>query len=238
MIIEDHGIIISTKEFEERYLIVQCFLRNNGLLNGLVRISKASKTDCLLGNIVEATWSARLREQLGHYKFELITNIFAATIFDRRSIYFIRAAFAMSMLVLHEKDKQIELFDNLKLFLLSAIGSNLELFYSTYLSLEFSILRAGGFGLSLEKCVVSGEKEDLFYISPKSGAAVSKKVGAPYHDKLLLLPEKLLNFKNGFSKQELVTCLGITSFFIEKNILSAIGKKMPYERELMLETLR
>lgn len=99
MIIEDQGIVISVRDFEERYVIVQCFLKNNGLMSGLMRISKSSKTDCLPGNIVNVTWNARLREQLGHYKFDLIRNTLAATAFDRTAVTFIRAAIAMSLLV-------------------------------------------------------------------------------------------------------------------------------------------
>ncbi|CAG7591259.1 MAG: DNA repair protein RecO [Candidatus Midichloria sp.] len=238
MIIEDQGIVISARDFEERYVVVQCFLKNNGLMCGLLRVSKSSKTDCSPGNIVHATWNARLREHLGHYKFDLIRNALAATAFDRTAVTFIRAAIATSLLVLHEKEKQIELFNELEAFLLATSQPYTKFFYSKYLSLELCILKAGGFGLELNKCASSGKTVELIYISPKSGAVVSRGAGEPYHDKMLKLPQSMLTFQNGISEQELYDCLPITGYFIEKNILSTTGKKMPFERELMLEILQ
>ena len=238
MIIEDQGIIISVREFEEKYLIVQCFLRRHGLMSGLVRVSKVSKTDCVPGNIVQATWNARLREHLGHYKFELIKNVLASTAFNRIAILFIRAALAMAMLVLHEKEKQTELFDYLRTFLNICEHYESPILYSSYLALELCILRAGGYGLALDKCVVSGRKEDLIYISPKSGAVVNKEYGKTYDAKLIKIPHALLHFeKIEVSKEELYECLKVIGFFIEKNILNILLKKMPVERELMLSSL-
>ena len=238
MIIEDQGIIVFVREFEEKYLIVQCFLRNHGFMSGLVRISKLSKTDCMPGNIVQATWNARLREHLGHYKFELVKNVFASTAFNHVAITFIRSALAMTMLVLHEKEKQIELFDCLRAFLSICDNHTSLLFYAHYLTLELCVLKAGGYGLALDKCVVSGKKNELIYISPKSGAVVSRECGKDYDAQLIKIPQALLNFKNGLSKEELYECLRVIEFFIEKNILSTMMKKMPVERGLVLSFLR
>ena len=62
-----------------------------------------------------------------------------------------------------------------------------------YVYWELFLLSELGYGLDLEKCVVSGKKENLIYISPKSGKAVSKTEGEKYKNNLLYLPRFLIN---------------------------------------------
>ena len=53
---------------------------------------------------------------------------------------------------------------------------------------ECGLLAALGFGLDLARCAATGATDDLAYVSPRSGRAVSRAAGVPYHDKLLPLP--------------------------------------------------
>ena len=48
-----------------------------------------------------------------------------------------------------------------------------------------------GFGLDLERCAATGSNDDLAYVSPKTGRAVSRAAGEPYRDRLLALPRFL-----------------------------------------------
>src|SRR5439155_3159632 len=57
---------------------------------------------------------------------------------------------------------------------------------------ELDLLAEFGFGLDLESCAATGRRDDLVYVSPKSGRAVSREAGAPWHDRLLRLPRFLL----------------------------------------------
>jgi len=50
-----------------------------------------------------------------------------------------------------------------------------------------------GFGLDLGECVVTGTSDDLAYVSPKSGGAVSTAAAAGYESRLLRLPPFLRN---------------------------------------------
>ena len=45
--------------------------------------------------------------------------------------------------------------------------------------------------LDLTACAATGSNDDLIYVSPKSGRAVSASAGEPYHDRLLTLPSFL-----------------------------------------------
>ena len=60
-----------------------------------------------------------------------------------------------------------------------------------YIGWERDLLAALGFGLDLSRCAVTGRQRDLAYVSPRTGRAVSRAAGLPYHDKLLALPEFL-----------------------------------------------
>jgi len=238
MIIEDQGIIIGLKNFEERYIFVKCFLKTHGLMYGLLSNSKTARKDFMIRNIVEVTWSARLREQLGYFKFELAKNIISLATFDRLSISVINSAISMLLLVLNEKEKQLDLYQVLYKLLDSMSNTSSSQLMRLYLNFELEILRAGGFGLDLQKCIVTGQNNDLYYISPKSGAAVSKNAGLAYHDKLLLLEENILHLDDIISIVSFLKCLDITQFFIEKNILTSCNKKMPLERNIMLDTFK
>ena len=57
---------------------------------------------------------------------------------------------------------------------------------------EMHLLNELGFGLELDACAVTGTHEELIYVSPKSGRAVSRQAGAPWRDKLLRLPAFLM----------------------------------------------
>ena len=54
--------------------------------------------------------------------------------------------------------------------------------------LELQLLAELGFGLDLDRCAATGATDELVYVSPKSGRAVSRQAGEPWQDKLLRLP--------------------------------------------------
>ena len=77
-----------------------------------------------------------------------------------------------------------------------------------------------GFGLDLSTCASTGRNDDLIYVSPKSGRAVSASAGEPYRDRLLPLPGFLID-GNTATTEDLVAGLQLTGFFIERHIFTA-----------------
>ncbi len=57
-----------------------------------------------------------------------------------------------------------------------------------YVRLELGLLQELGFGLDLAKCAATGSTDDLAYVSPRTGRAVSRAAAGPYKEKLLPLP--------------------------------------------------
>ena len=62
----------------------------------------------------------------------------------------------------------------------------------SYIKLEADLLEELGYGLDLSCCAASGVTDNLVYVSPKSGRAVSSLAGEPYKSKLLPLPSFML----------------------------------------------
>jgi len=59
---------------------------------------------------------------------------------------------------------------------------------AVFCALGIGLLNELGFGLDLTRCAANGTADDLIYVSPRTGRAVSREGGAAYRDRLLALP--------------------------------------------------
>src|SRR6201999_1913133 len=85
---------------------------------------------------------------------------------------------------------------------------------------EMGLLETLGFGLDLARCAATGSTEDLRYVSPKSGRAVSGAGGAPYKDRLFALPGFLLGSQNADpSAEDIAVGLTLSGHFLLERIL-------------------
>ena len=81
-----------------------------------------------------------------------------------------------------------------------------------------------GFGLDLSTCAATGVNEDLIYVSPKSGGAISRSAGEPWRDRLLRLPPFLVaDEATMFSAQDLQDGFAITGLFLQRHVLEPRG---------------
>jgi DNA repair protein RecO (recombination protein O) len=106
---------------------------------------------------------------------------------------------------------------------------------AAYVMWEISLLRELGFHLELDKCAGGGDVQDLCYVSPKTGRAVSKAQGEIYKEKLLVMP----NFLRPNSAREEVdlhedVALGLkmTGYFLEHWVFNHHTKGVPETRLL------
>jgi DNA repair protein RecO (recombination protein O) len=84
---------------------------------------------------------------------------------------------------------------------------------------------------------VSGTALDLAYVSPRTGRAVSRIAGRPYHDKLLLLPDFL--WRDAPIRQgEVTPGLRLTEHFLLHHVLVPQGKTLPAARSRLAERMR
>ena len=100
---------------------------------------------------------------------------------------------------------------------------------------EIFLLKKIGFGLELSKCVLTNQTNNLKFVSPKSGCAVSQKVAEKWKKRLFILPEFLLSEKNA-KLQDIINGLKITTNFLKKFSIS-INKTLPFTREDFIDRI-
>ncbi len=183
----DEGIILGTRRHGESSAIVELMTRSHGRHLGLVRGGAGSRMRPLLqpGNTVNAVWRARLDEHLGYYALEG-TRLRAATMFGSPHAVYGLTHLASLVRLLPERDPHEDIYEMVEAILddfdnAGKAGVHLIRF-------ELTMLTELGFGLDLTACAATGTMNDLVYVSPKSGAAVSRQAGEPWRDRLLRLP--------------------------------------------------
>ena len=92
-------------------------------------------------------------------------------------------------------------------------------------------------GRGLRRCAVTGTNQDLAYVSPRTGRAVSRDTGAPYHDKLLPLPAFLWR-DSPAEPADIVAGLILTRHFLLHHLLQPQGGRLPEARERLHERMR
>ena len=101
---------------------------------------------------------------------------------------------------------------------------------------EMGLLDELGFGLDLSKCASTGTTQDLIYVSPRTGKAVSRDAGMPYHDKLFGLPA-FLRGAEGLSAADILAGFQLTGYFLERHIFQPRAVAMPQARAWFYEGL-
>jgi DNA repair protein RecO (recombination protein O) len=102
---------------------------------------------------------------------------------------------------------------------------------------EQDLLGALGFGLDLSRCAVSGAVADLAYVSPRTGRAVSRSAGRPYHNKLLQLPDFLWRQERA-DRRQITLGITLTGYFLAHHVFAQQGRTLPAARVRLAERMR
>ena len=225
----DEGIVIGIRRHGEASGILELMTREHGRHLGLVRGGFGSRLKPVLqtGNSVSASWRARLDEHLGNYTVEPMrqraSNFFAAP----HAIYGVSHLAAM-MRLLPERDPHAGLYS-----VFEEILDRLEdpvLAAPLVVRFELQLLGELGFGLDLAQCASTGATQDLIYVSPKSGRAVSRLAGAPYADRMLRLPAFMRDGEGEPAGHDLEDGFALTGFFLSRHVLEPRGQVFADER--------
>ena len=234
MIFRDQGIIISKKSFTEKAYIITLFTEKHGLYSGVIREQGKKASNALMeGNLVDFFWSARLHEHLGSAKCELIKSYGSFIIQDKAKLYSFNSIASLIKKAFCEREPHNNFFPKLVDYL-EQLKSATDFSFENYIRLEIALLAESGYALRLDSCAATGRENELCYVSPKSGHAVSKEPGKPYEDKLLILPQFLLNNNNKPSREEQRQAFALTSYFLNRYILHGIILK---ERQALMDCL-
>ena len=222
----DEGIILGARKFGENKAIITIFTKNNGKQQGLFRTNKSNKAYIQPGTKAKVTWYARLSEQLGTWTIEPIAINCSSIMSNQAKLCSLTSICHVLSHCLAEAEDHSELFQEFELYIKKIISRNEWI--TQHIRFEIAILRELGYGLDFSCCAATGQTDDLIYVSPRTGRAVSKTAGAPYIDRLLHLPQFLINIKS--AESDIVSGLNLTKYFIEKHLLSHASQALPSER--------
>lgn len=219
---QDQGFILSARRHGESSFVVSVLTRDHGRHLGIVRCSKRDQTILQPGNYVQVQWSARLPEHLGSWQFELLSSPCARIFTDSLKLMGLTALVGVLDRVLAERHTYPFIFEAFMTFLETLLNEEENEKEKTewlraYVKFELFLLEQLGYGLDLGTCAATGIRENLVYISPKTGRAVCEEAGEPYKNRLFSLPQFFLKEK-GSTLEDLQNGIKITSHFLTQSL--------------------
>lgn len=244
----DRAIVLSARRHAESSGIVRVLTQAHGLCAGIVRgiASRTNRGVYQTGNLLLVTWKARVSEQLGAFHAELLEPAAALIMQDAAKLSALTSAAALTERLLPEREPHATLFDAM-LLLTDALEHD-DQWPEAYARFELELLASCGFRLDLARCAATGVTEDLIYVSPRTGRAVSRAAGEPYKDRLLLLPGFLISPRVGGDPLpldsrlrgnilEILASLRLTGYFLEQWLLHPHGWTLPAARQRLVDAL-
>jgi len=217
----DDGIVLGVRRHGEANAIAEVMTREHGRHLGLVRGGGGSRLRPVLqpGNVVRVVWRARLDEHLGNYTVEPL-NLYGASQLGASHVVYGLTHLAALCRLLPERDPHPDVHD-----LLTDMLSHLDDPRGAAIGMvrfELQMLTELGFGLDLESCAATGAADDLGYVSPKSGRAVSRTAAAPWQDRLFRLPAFLSEAVTP-TPDDIADGFALTGFFLGRHVLEPRG---------------
>lgn len=232
----ERAIVLGLRRHGETSVIAEVMTRSRGRHLGIVRGGRSRKLQPVLqpGNDVEATWRARLDEQLGTFAIEPL-ELRAARLMESPVALHGIQLLAAHLRLLPERDPHPRLFDGLEL-ILDHFDEPLRA-GELVLRFEVAVLEELGFGLDLASCAATGRTDDLVYVSPKSGRAVSREAGEPWRDRMLPLPPFLRDPAVRAEPDEIAGGFRLTSYFLARHVWMPRGIEEPPSRQALTAAL-
>ena len=240
----EDGIVLGVRRLGETSVIVEVMTRARGRHLGLVRGGRSRRQQPVLqpGNSVAIHWRARLDEHMGTFVLEPLILRAAQLMESGVGLNGVQLLGA-HLRLLPERDAHVRLYDGLSV-LVDHLGAP-DIAGELMLRFEIALLEELGFGLDLTICAATGSTDDLVYVSPKSGRAVSRAAGEPYRDRLLALPAFLAGGDavrgaeaDGVSSKALLDGFAMTGHFLERHVYKPRGVAAPMARVGFLSALQ
>lgn len=234
----DEGLLLRIQPHGESNVIATFFTQYHGLATGYIRTNK--KYPLQQGNIYCIKRKARLASHLGILnveQHETFAPLIYAAFQSPIKLACINSIRTLLLSCLMEQDAHDHFYVNIKQNIHQiCIHKKLE----NYVNFEETLLKHCGFGLDLTRCAVTNQKENLTYVSPKTGRAVTQEVGLPYANQLFLLPSVMSSAENDkkWSKQDVLNSLKITGHFLTRMLTDHLNRPLPPERDYLIQLIQ
>jgi len=229
----DSAIVLSSRPHGENGVILELLTQAHGRHLGLVRggTSRRQQPTLQPGNTLDIHWRGRLAEHLGSYTAELSKARAGALMEGRNSLAGLNAFSAIAAAALPEREAHAPVFVAGEILLDAMAASDAAHWLPLFARWEAGLLEALGFGLDLSECAAGGGTDDLFYVSPRSGRAVSKAGAGIYAERLFKLPGFLTGGEDSHpGPDEIAQALRLTGYFLTERVLEPHGVEMPRAR--------
>ncbi len=229
------AVILDVRPHGEGGAIVSVMTEQHGRHAGLAKggTSRGQAALWQPGNLVEARWVGRLADQLGSMSAEMVHPAAALAMEDPLALAALRAACATAEGALPEREAHPRIFHGLVAFV-ATLARDTALALPDLVRWEADLLTELGYGLDLARCAVTGGTEDLAFVSPRSGRAVSEPAAGEWRDRLLPLPRFLLG-QGPSSAADWAAGLKLTGHFLARDVFGVQHKGLPAARDLLLD---
>jgi DNA repair protein RecO (recombination protein O) len=241
----DEAIVLSARKHGESAAILQLLTRGHGRHAGLLHGGGGGRGRGALqpGNRIQAVWRARLADHLGVFACELMRSGGASLLEDPLRLAALSSACALTETALPEREPHSDVFEGLDA-LIAALEATDEVggWGRAYVAWELGLLAALGFGLDLSRCAATGRNDELAFVSPRTGRAVSLSASEPYRDRLLPLPRFLAGQGSAgplpVEAGDILAGLSLTAHFLERHVFAALNRGIPPARPAFTDRLR
>lgn len=234
---EDEAFVLAARAFGETGAIVEFLTVRHGRYAAHVAGGASRRTKPLLqvGARARIRYRSRVSEQLGSATLEPIGEGPAALFDDPLALAGLAAAAAVTAQALPEREPHPGAFHAFAA--LSEALRHAEIWPAVYVRFEAGLLQDLGFGMDLSKCAATGAVDDLVYVSPRTGRAVSAEAGEPYKDRLLALPPFLLASQGRLRPGDVHAGLVLTGHFLETFVFATLNRPLPPARHWLIDRL-
>ncbi|WNO54665.1 DNA repair protein RecO [Stakelama saccharophila] len=233
------ALILSVRSHGEHNAVVRALTEDAGMLAGYIRGGHSRRLRPVLqpGNAVLGEWRARSEEQLAGLTVELIESR-APLYGEPLAAAAIDWVTVLTAAVLPERHPYPRLYSALSAMLDAVEAAPAARGWAVALvRYELLVLAELGFGLSLDRCTVTGSADDLFYVSPKSGAAVSAAAARGYEARLLPCPA-FLREGGEADWTAILDGLRLTGHFLARDLLIDRRAEILAARERLVTRLK
>ncbi|PCD01776.1 DNA repair protein RecO [Sphingomonas spermidinifaciens] len=240
MHIDATAIVLSVRAHGEHGAVVRALTPADGVQPGYVRggRSRALRPVLQPGNLVRGDWRARADSQLAALTVELIESrapLFAEAL-PAGAIEWLTA---LTVATLPEGQGYPRLYAALDAVIAAVEAAPAARGWAGLVArYELLLLAELGFGLALDQCAATGSREDLAFVSPKSGAAVSRGAAHGYEARLFPLPPFLVAGGEAPDWPAIFGALAITGHFLERDLVTGRAVEALAARARLIDRLR
>lgn len=235
---DDEGVVLASRPHGEADAVVALLTFDHGRHLGLVKGGRSRRLTPLLqtGNRVRCQWQARLADQLGRFTVEPVRLYTQPLLDDPLALAAVASAGALVEATLAEREPHPEILAGFLALLARLVAKAGGL--AAYVRFELLLLQVSGFALNLDACAVTGATDDLAYVSPRTGRAVSRIAAGDLAPRLLALPAFLREDETVGSEpppEALLDGLRLTGFFLQRHLLDPADRALPAARDRLVD---